>query len=55
MGSEAEQPVDAAVIGGRLVALVADRDGATLSHALSAMAFNPCPGYGYPDYEQVLT
>ena len=55
MGSETERPLDAAVIGGRLVALVADRDGATLSHALSAMAFNPLPGYGYPDYEQVLT
>ncbi|MDF3312023.1 hypothetical protein P3H15_44415 [Rhodococcus sp. T2V] len=54
MASESEQPVDAAVIGGRLVALVADRDTATLSHALSAMAFNPHPGSGYPDYEQVL-
>jgi hypothetical protein len=55
MESEAQRPVDAAVIGGRLVALVADRDSATLSHALSAMAFNPRPSYGYPDYEQVLT
>lgn len=55
MGSETERPVDAAVIGGRLVALVADRDSATLTHALSAMAFNPRPGRGHPDYEQVLT
>ena len=54
MESEAQQPVDAAVIGGRLVTLVADRDSATLSHALSAMALNTRPGNGYPDYEQVL-
>jgi hypothetical protein len=46
--------VDAAVIGGRLMALVADRDSAALSDALSAMACNPRPGGGYPDYEQVL-
>ncbi|WP_063721813.1 hypothetical protein [Rhodococcus jostii] len=49
-----EQPVDAAVIGGRLVTLVADRDSATLSHALSAMALNTRPSNRYPDYEQVL-
>ncbi|TQC45740.1 hypothetical protein EEB14_29830 [Rhodococcus sp. WS4] len=55
MDSEATQPVDAAIIGGRLVTLVANRDSATLSHALSAIAFNPHPGCGHPDYEQVLT
>jgi hypothetical protein len=54
MGSEAERPVDAAVLGGRLVALVADRDSAALTHALSAMAFNPRPGCGHPNYAQVL-
>jgi hypothetical protein len=54
MDSEAARPVDAAVIGGRLVELVGDRDSATLSHALSAMGCNPHPGSGHPDYEQVL-
>nr|WP_271209093.1 hypothetical protein [Rhodococcus wratislaviensis] len=54
MDSEAARPVDAAVIGGRLVALVGDRDSAMLAHALSAMAFNAHPGGGHADYEQVL-
>jgi hypothetical protein len=54
MDASADRPLSPAAVGGHLVRLVGDRDGAALAHEISTVALVPGTDTDRPQYEDVL-
>jgi hypothetical protein len=54
MAFGADRPLGPAAVGGHLVQLVGDRDGAALAHEVSLLSLTPGSGTDRPRYEDVL-